>query len=193
MKRLLRPICFAASLTSLLGAASAFAQETPPAGAAAPAGFPPLAASADADAEITPEQIERLEKMLSGCTLVGHFTVNGAGDVEPRDERYELASVKHMKGNMWLVTARIKYGDHDVTLPLPLPIRWAGDTPVISLDAFAVPGMGAFSARVMFYEDHYMGYWFASGNKEHGGYMFGEIEPPKAEGESTPAEDGAAK
>jgi hypothetical protein len=84
---------------------------------------------------------------------------------------------------MWLVTARIKYGDHDVTVPLPLPIRWAGDTPMITLDKFTVPGMGAWSARVMFYEGRYMGYWFSAEHPEHGGYLFGKIEPPKGDGE----------
>jgi hypothetical protein len=152
----------------------------------------PAAAPADeqaapvAEAAATQEQIAKLEKMLSGATLVGQFTVNGRDEARTNPERYELRSVKHMQGNTWLVTARIKYGDHDVTVPLPLPIRWAGDTPMITLDKFTVPGMGAWSARVMFYEGRYMGYWFSAEHPEHGGYLFGKIEPPKggAEGDA---------
>lgn len=125
-----------------------------------------------------------LEKSLSGCTLVGQFTINGRGDMRPSAERYELTSVKHLQGDMWLITARIKYGEHDVTVPLPLPIRWAGDdTPVITLDEFSVPGMGTYSARVMIYKDKYMGYWSA---QDHGGYLFGAVEHPK--GQEAPAE-----
>jgi hypothetical protein len=105
--------------------------------------------------------------------------------------------VKHLQGDMWLITARIKYGDHDVTVPLPLPIRWAGDdTPVITLDEFSVPGLGTYSARVMIYKDRYMGYWSAS---DHGGYLFGVVEPPKEaasaaiDSAASPPEADAAK
>jgi hypothetical protein len=156
---------------------------------AAPPAADPTAAP-EANAPITPEQIARLEKMLSGATLVGQFTVNGRGEARTSPERYELTSVKHIKGDMWLVTARIAYGDRDITVPLPLPIRWAGDTPVITLDNFGIPGMGSWCARVMFYEDRYMGYWFAADDPDHGGYLFGKIEPPgekAAETEDAPA------
>ncbi len=148
--------------------------------------------AAAADAEISPERVAKLEKMLSGATLVGQFTVNGRGEARTSAERYELSSVKHMKGDMWMVTARIAYGDRDVTVPLPLPIRWAGETPVITLDKFGIPGMGSWSARVMFYDGRYMGYWYAADNPEHGGYLFGKIEPPKGATDAAPAGEGAA-
>ena len=190
-----RSIIVALPAIAALGVIAIFAAPTrsqQPAQGDQPAPGPSAQAAGDpaaANAPITPERVAKLEKMLSGCTLVGQFTVNGAGEMKPREERYELSSVKHIQGDMWLVTARIKYGDHDVTVPLPLPIRWAGDTPVITLDKFAVPGMGAYSARVMFYENRYMGYWSAA-NNDHGGYMFGVIEPPKAD---APAETKDAK
>jgi hypothetical protein len=148
-----------------------------------------MADPAVVEAPITPERVAKLEKMLNGCTLVGQFTVNGRGESRTSAERYELSSVKHMKGDMWLITARIAYGDRDVTVPLPLPIRWAGETPVITLDKFGIPGMGSWSARVMFYDGRYMGYWYAADNPEHGGYLFGKIEPP---GEKTEAAAGAS-
>jgi hypothetical protein len=181
-----RMLCMASiAALALVGASRALAQDAAPAA-------PPAGEQADpaAEAPITPEQIAKLEKMLSGATLVGQFTVNGRGESRLSPERYELSSVKHMKGDMWLVTARIKYGDHDLTVPLPLPIRWAGDTPVITLDKFTVPGMGAWSARVMFYDGRYMGYWSSAENPDHGGYLFGKIEPPRPDGEgvATPVE-----
>jgi hypothetical protein len=166
----------------LFGGSPAFAQQPAPAPQPAPAQSP-LAADAERDA--TPEQIAALEKSLHGCTLVGQFTVDGKGDVRPSAERYELSSVKHLQGNIWLITARIKYGDHDLTVPLPLPIRWAGNTPVITLDDFTVPGMGTYSARVMIYDDRYMGYWSAT---DHGGYLFGDVVRPGDE--EKPPRDG---
>jgi hypothetical protein len=122
------------------------------------------------------DEVERnaaLEKTLTGATLVGHFTVTGGESGEPAQERYELQAVKHLEGEMWLITARIKYGDNDVSVPLPLPIRWAGDTPVITVDEIPVPGLGTFTARVMIYRDHYAGFW---SGKDHGGHLFGIVE-----------------
>jgi hypothetical protein len=71
-----------------------------------------------------------------------------------------------------MISARIQYGEHDVTLPIAVPIRWAGDTPVIVVDNQALPGFGTVSARVMFFADHYAGYWK---HGDHGGHLFGII------------------
>ena len=73
--------------------------------------------------------------------------------------------------------ARIQYGGKDITLPIILPIRWAGDTPIVAVDDLPLPGFGTVSARVMFFEGHYAGYWK---HGDHGGNMFGVINsvPP---------------
>lgn len=131
----------------------------------------------------------KLEADLSGAVLVGRFTITGAGAGEPAPERYELAAVKHLGNDRWLFQARIRYGEHDVTLPLTLPIRWAGDTPVITVDNFGFPGLGVYTARVMIYRDHYAGFWAGA---DHGGHLFGVVERPTAEPADTPAEPSAA-
>ena len=146
-----------------------FAQE-----AAAPAG----AAAKEA------ERFAALEKSLSNAALVGHFTVTGRENGPLAPERYELGEVKHIKGDQWAIQARIRYGEHDLPIPLVLPIRWAGDTPVISVDDMAFPGMGSYTARVMIYRDHYAGFWTG---KDHGGHLFGVIERAKsAENKAAP-------
>ncbi len=114
-----------------------------------------------------------LEKALSGATLVGNFTVTGQEKTQLVAERYELKGVKHVEGELWLFQARIHYGEHDVTLPLTLPIRWAGDTPVICVDRLGIPGLGVYTARVMIYADHYAGFWSSA---DHGGHLFGIVE-----------------
>jgi hypothetical protein len=123
------------------------------------------------------ERIATLEKSLTGAALVGHFTVTGADNSKLAPERYELGKVDHIQGEQWAIQARIKYGEHDVPIPLVLPIRWAGDTPVISVDEMAIPGLGTYTARVMIYRDHYAGFWTG---KDHGGHLFGVIERAKA-------------
>ncbi|TWU29930.1 hypothetical protein [Bythopirellula polymerisocia] len=144
-----------------------------------------LPTSADEPA-VKDSQAEResdLASSLSGATLVGNFTITGQEQLALKPERYELTSVKHLEGDNWLFVARIQYGDHDVTLPIALPILWAGDTPVITVDNIGFPGLGTYSARVMIYDDHYAGFWSGA---DHGGHLFGVVErgdatPPAAE------------
>ena len=124
------------------------------------------------------ERFAALEKSLTGATLVGNFTVTGQAKTDLNEERYELQSVRHLEGQLWLFQARIRYGEHDVTLPLTLPVRWAGDTPVICVDNMGFPGLGTYTARVMIYADHYAGFW--SGG-DQGGHLFGVVQRPEKE------------
>ncbi len=121
---------------------------------------------------------KRFETTLTNAALVGSFTVKGKNDGKLHQERYVISSVKKMEGESWLFMARIQYGGKDATLPLILRVKWAGDTPVITLDNFKVPGFGTFTARVMIFDNQYAGTW--SGG-EHGGQMFGRIERADAE------------
>jgi len=138
----------------------------------------PTTAAAGTTVEVAqqPKRFAKLEKTLSGVTLVGHSTTTGTKETKLEPERYEFKSVKHVGQDQWLFTARITYSDHDVTLPLTLPVRWAGDTPVITVDSMGIPGLGTYTARVMIYADHYAGFW--SGG-DHGGHLFGVIEREK--------------
>jgi hypothetical protein len=77
--------------------------------------------------------------------------------------------------------ARIKYGKNDVKIPITLQVLWAGDTPMISMTDITIPGMGTFTARVMFHGDRYAGTWQ---HGKVGGHMWGMIdksEKPKDE------------
>ena len=118
---------------------------------------------------------------MENAVLTGRFTVDGrAGD---REERYEIGAVTKGEGEIWIVSARIKYGQNDVTVPVPVAVKWAGDTPVITLDDLTIPGLGTFGARVLVHETgdgppRYAGTW------QHdavGGCLFGTIAPKPQE------------
>lgn len=135
---------------------------------------------------------QEFERNLSGATLVGAFTLNGAPEDAPLNrEKYTIHKVKKLQGDVWLFNARIEYGGKDVTVPIPLTVKWAGDTPVITLTDLAIPGMGSFTARVLFYRNEYAGTWDAG---DHGGQMFGKIVPAAAgsagEGDSGDEDSG---
>lgn len=116
-------------------------------------------------------------KKLGGATLVGRFTVDGHAETGKNADRYEIESAEKIEGHRWIITARIKYGKHDVKVPVPVEVFWAGDTPVIELTNAAVPGMGTFTSRVMIYGDRYAGTWQ---HGKFGGPMWGKIEHGEA-------------
>ena len=158
------------SLTVVLAVSTVVAAQAPPVG----------------DARSTPAEREAaLARMLSGATLEGSFTVSRPDAAGPDQdttklspEKYSLGEVKKLDGNLWLIPTRIQYGDKDLQIPITLPIEWAGDTPVVVVDNLGLPGLGTVSARVMFFADHYAGYW------QHGtvsGNLFGEIHRAKQE------------
>ena len=128
-------------------------------------------------AENEQEKLEReFQESMTGVVLEGHFTLDGKEGLS--EERYEIEKISRMPGGFWVFHARIQYGGTDVTVPVPVKIAWAGDTPVVSLTDAGIPGVGTFTARVLFYRDQYVGTW-SSGT--HGGRQFGRIVRQRAE------------
>src|SRR5437667_5885099 len=117
------------------------------------------------------ENERKFEEMMTGVTLVGHSTSTtreGLGG----EEHYAIDKVSKLAGDIWLLQARIKYGSIDLAVPIPVTIKWAGDTPVITLTDVSIPRMGTYTARVLLYRGQYAGTWSA---KDHGGELFGKI------------------
>ena len=116
---------------------------------------------------------QRFQEMLSGVTLTGHFTITGEEDSSTlREEKYTITKITKLSDDYWLFFARIQYGGKDVTVPLKLEVKWAEDTPIITLTDLELPNLGTFTARVIIYRGQYAGTW-SSG--KHGGHMFGII------------------
>ncbi len=118
----------------------------------------------------------RLEKefadMLSGSTLAGRFT-SLKGD-KVHEDKYTVSKVSKLAGETWVIQARIQYGKNDYTVPVPVRVVWAGDTPVLTMTDVGLPGTGKFTVRLLFYRGQYAGTW--SNDKGGGGQMFGKVE-----------------
>ena len=116
---------------------------------------------------------KQFEKTLNNALMVGQFTFDGK-DVPPIKESYTIHSVKKMsQGDYWIFNARIKYGKTDITLPMPLQVKWAEGKPVIYLDNVTIPGLGTFSSYTIIDGNKYAGTWQ---HGDIGGHMFGTIE-----------------
>lgn len=126
-----------------------------------------------------PSQAElekKFSETMSNAVMAGSFTMNGS-DRPPAQDKYTLGSVTKKEGDIWIIVATIQYGAHNVSLPLEIPVKWAGDTPVISVTKIGFPGLGSYTARVLVYGDQYVGIW-GSADGSHGGQMWGKIEHP---------------
>lgn len=113
----------------------------------------------------------QFQQMMTGATLVGHSASTNQEGISG-EERYSIDAVSKIGSETWLFRARMKLGSSEVPLPIPVVIRWAGDTPVITLTDMSIPGLGTYTARVVLYRDQYAGTW---SGKSHGGHIFGKI------------------
>ena len=125
-----------------------------------------------APAPTAAENEKKFQEMMSGATLVGGSTSDRKEGLSG-PERYVIEKVSKLHGDTWLIQARLRFGSHDLSAPVPVTIEWAGDTPVIMLTDLKIPGLGSYTARVLFYRDRYAGTWSGS---DHGGTLFGKIE-----------------
>jgi len=114
---------------------------------------------------------------MTNVTLKGFFTI---GD-EPatHEDAYLIERVTKVKEDLWNFDARISYEKREFKATVQVPVKWAGDTPVLTLSNYLIKGQGVFSARILIFNGMYAGTW---GAQDHGGKMFGKIvknEPPK--------------
>ena len=143
------------------------AQETPKNGTEAPA--KPKLSQDDLEAQF--------KATLTKATFNGRWCAVDEGKLGPeKKDRYTIVSASKLKGDAWLINARIQYGGTDLVAPIPVQVKWAGDTAVITVDNFAMPGSGTYSARVLVYNNTYAGTW---SGEDHGGLMSGVIMPSK--------------
>ncbi len=134
---------------------------------------------------------------LSGVVFAGSYSVTVDGKETPAAmEKYTINRVSKVKDkeDTWLFVTRIQYGKTDVEIPLALQVKWAGDTPVITLTNLTIPGLGTFTSRVMIYGDRYAGTWQ---HGKTGGHLWGRLEKidkgPDANGKTPAAAPSGTK
>jgi hypothetical protein len=124
-----------------------------------------------------PSEAERnrtFTESMEGVVLVGYSTRLDREGLSG-EERYHIDSVTHVSGDTWMFKTRMKRGDTELPFPIPITVKWAGDTPVITLTDLSIPGLGTYTSRVVLYRDQYAGTW----SGEHGGgQLFGRIVRP---------------
>ena len=110
---------------------------------------------------------------MRDVSLVGSFTVAGREDRTPRPDRYDIFSVEKVGDDLWRFNAKMDCCGVSGAIPVVVPMRWNGDTPMIMMTDTALPGLGTFTVRLFFYDDRYAGTWQ---HGDRGGHMSGRIE-----------------
>jgi hypothetical protein len=188
MRRLTMECLMAALLVPAGVGISALAQEPP--GEPTPEPGRPQQPQPEETAE---ERDERFARYMTGAKLVGRFTRVTADqaarpDAEgmPEEEYLIKRCEKLPQENLFRFTARIRYGETDIEVPMDLPVQWADRTPVITLDNLWIPGLGTFSSRVLIHDGRYAGTWQ---HGDRGGHLFGAIQREESQRpESEPQE-----
>jgi len=135
---------------------------------------PPAAPAAMNDLE------KQFHATLTNSSLTGFFTVGA--NPEARPDKYTIENLTKIDAETWKFDARIQYGGRDYRASVNVPVKWAGETPVLTLAQYAIPGQGVFSARILIHNGMYAGTW---GNPTTGGKMFGMVV--KNDAAATPA------
>jgi hypothetical protein len=112
----------------------------------------------------------QFQESMSNVTLTGFFTVGDGSATMP--DKYTIGTITKVGADLWSLEASIQYGNKSYKATIKVPVLWAGETPVLTLANYLIPGQGIYSARILIHNDMYAGTWGASAK---GGMMFGRI------------------
>ena len=128
-------------------------------------------------AVVNPDSLNTAERQfierMRDVSLVGSFTVFGREDRPPSPDRYDISSIEKVGTDLWRFNASMQCCGVNGSIPVVVPMRWNGDTPMIMMTDTSLPGLGTFTVRLFFYDDRYAGTWQ---HGSRGGYMSGRIE-----------------
>ena len=135
-------------------------------------------------ASVDPASLTDLERQFTErmreVALVGSFTIEGRDNRTPREDRYDIESVQKVGDDLWQFRAAMR----GTIVPVVVPIRWVGDTPMILMTDTSLPGLGTFTVRLFFHGDRYAGTWQ---HGEVGGLMSGRIQRQEPGGKQSAA------
>jgi hypothetical protein len=120
--------------------------------------------------------------MLKNATLKGTWAPVQQAQLgtSRKDDGYRVARVEKKDGDKWTLVYLVTYQSKEIEYPMPVTVKFAGDTSVLILDNVrAGRDKANWSARIMFHENVYTGRWWETGNKEHGGTIEGVVTHAK--------------
>ncbi|MBX3745386.1 MAG: hypothetical protein KF833_08750 [Verrucomicrobiae bacterium] len=126
----------------------------------------------------SPDVEARFVALLTNATLKGTWAPlqSNQPGASRQDDGYRIARVTKKDGDQWSLVYLVTYQGREIEYPMPVTVKFAGDTAVLILDNVrAGRGNANWSARVMFHENVYTGRWWETDNKENGGTIEGVV------------------
>jgi len=74
---------------------------------------------------------EEFQDTMTGVVLEGQWTRDGSPGVS--DDKYGIDKIVRTGDDQWTFHARVEAKGQTMMVPWPLQVKWAGDTPVITL------------------------------------------------------------
>ena len=76
-----------------------------------------------AKAKLSQEELEaKFKATMTKATMSGRWCGIKDGKLTPeKEDKYTIVSVNKLGGEVWVVSARIQYGEKDFTVPVPVP------------------------------------------------------------------------
>jgi len=111
--------------------------------------------------KLTPEELEaKFKATLTKAILAGRWCSIQDGKLGPeKEDKYTILGVTKVGGDVWLLNARIQYGQKDFVAPVPVQVKWRATRRSSSWINAGLPGSGTYSARVLIHEKTYAGSW----------------------------------
>ena len=160
-------------LNSVQAQATAEAQkESKPGQSSTTNAAPKTASTAQKPLPTDPE--ERFKAVFTKATLSGRWAPlnDGALGEERGGDKYNIVSAVKGEGETWIISAKMKYGDREFVMPIPVKMKFAGDVAILTVDNLQIPNGGNYTARLIIYERTYSGTWKS---QRGGGMLYGTI------------------
>jgi len=117
---------------------------------------------------------ERFKSLFTRATLSGRWAriKDGTLGEERTGDKYKILSVVKRDAVNWTVNAKMKYGEKELILPVPVKMKFDGDVAILMVDDLGIPDGGTYTARLLIFGRTYSGTWK---DQRGGGMLYGTI------------------
>jgi hypothetical protein len=117
---------------------------------------------------------EKFKLLFTKAYLSGRWAPLKDGELgeERTGDRYQIVSVTKGTADNWIIKAKLKYHGQEIEMPVPVRMKFDGDTTILMVDDLMIPDGGTFTARLLIYGRTYSGTWK---DQRGGGMLYGTI------------------
>src|SRR5262245_66648132 len=91
--------------------------------------------------KLTATELEaKFKATLTKATMTGRWCSIKDGVLSPeKEDKYTIIGVTKLKGDDWVINARIEYNKKEIVAPIPVQVKWPANSPVPMLTRLGTP------------------------------------------------------